>query len=226
MRHIPWLILGALTLGVAPAQAQTSGFYIGAFAGGAFLNSNLVTPSFTQTQTVSATVPVSTPFGTQNVNVTAPFSTTIPAQRLRNQGGQGFIGGLRAGYGQRLNDRIYLGAEVEVTFPQNAQSRLAIMGMSYRARLETEGAIFIRVGYLFSDTSMAYLRGGGAMPRHVARVGRQSVERWTPTPAVGFGFEQRLMPQVSLRADMTYMPALEDNQIGSFRAVLGISYHF
>jgi opacity protein-like surface antigen len=226
MRHTPWLLLGAITLAAAPAQAQDSGFYIGAFAGGAFLNSNLVTPSFTQTQTVSTTVRINTPFGIQNVAVTAPVSTTIPSQRLRNQGGQGFVGGLRMGYGWRLAERFYLGAEGEVSFPQNAQSRLSIMGISYRARLETEGAVFLRAGYTFSNTSMVYLRGGVAIPRQVARVGRQSVERWAPTPAFGLGFEQRVTPRVSLRADMTYMPAMENNQIGSFRAVLGLSYHF
>lgn len=228
MRIARLAVIGGLLLSAAPlaAQAQTSGLYIGVFAGGAFLDSTLVTPSFRQTQTVSTTTRIDTPFGPRDVAITAPVSTVIPSQRLRNQGGQGFVGGLRIGYGQRLGQHFYLGAEAEISFPQNAQSSLSIMGISYRARLETEGAFFLRAGLGLSDDTMVYLRGGVAIPRQVANVGRQTVERWTPTPAIGLGIEQWLNRRFSVRADMTYMPAIENNQIGSFRAVIGLSTHF
>jgi hypothetical protein len=73
---------------------------------------------------------------------------------------------------------------------------------------------------------MVFGRVGIAVPRQVVNLGRRTVERWTPTPAVGLGIEHRFQPRVSARLDVTWFPALVDNQIGSLRGTLGVAYHF
>jgi opacity protein-like surface antigen len=209
-----------------PARAQDTGIYFGAFVGGAALNSTLITPAFTYRTTVETTTQVQTPNGPQDVTVRTPVATRIPSQKLDDQGGSGFIWGLRVGVGVPVAQRFYLGIEGEVTFPQAAEISLSFLNMSYRGRLETEGAIYGRAGWQMTADTLLYVRSGIAVPRQVANIGRSTVERWAPTPAIGIGMEHRFQPRMSVRVDLTWLPALENNQIGSFRGVIGLSYHF
>ncbi len=211
---------------VAMAQPDLGGFYIGTFGGGAFLEADIVTPAVTRTTTVQTTVPVQTPFGVQNRAVSVSVPVTLPSQRLRSQGGSGAIFGGRAGYGVLLDGQYYLGAEVEVTFPQLAEMRLNLFGQTLKGSLDTEFGIHLRAGWTPNGQTLLFLRGGVAVPRQRFEIGTTTVERWAPTPAIGVGMEHLLASGVSGRIDLGYYPALEDNQIGSFRGTLGIGYRF
>ena len=202
----------------APAPAEDfgtplTGLYIGGFAGAAFLNTTLVTPAFNYH-------PPGLP------PMLANYTIPVGPMRFPNQGGSGFVGGFRVGWGMRVFGDGYLGVEGEMSLPQNARTSLTLYGISYRGRLETEGAAFIRVGWMPTPRLMLFSRAGISIPRQVVQVARSTVERWSPTPAVGAGAEYMVTRRVGLRADVTYMPAQQNNQIGSLRATIGLSFHF
>lgn len=214
------------TSAAARAQDRLSGLYIGAFVGGAYLDTTLVTPAITHRQTTEVDISVPTPQGTVLVRRSVPVSVTFPSQRIKDQGGNGVVFGARFGYGTILWDRIYVGAEAEVTFPQMAESSRELFGQTYRGTLNTEAALFVRAGYTLNGQTLFYGRAGVAVPRQRVEVGSTTVERWFPTPAVGVGVEHALTPKIALRMDLTMYPAVEDNQIGSYRGVVGVSYRF
>lgn len=210
MRGTAFTALAAALISAAPTQAATAaveetGFYFGAFIGGAALNSTLVTPAFTYR---------------------GATAIRIPAQRIRDEDGSGFIWGLRGGFMGRVQGWLALGMEGEMTFPQGARLSVDTLGQSFRGRLETEGAGYLRAGWIVTPETMVFGRAGIAVPRQVVQFGRRTVERWTPTPALGLGIEHRFQPRVSARLDVTWFPAVENNQIGSLRGSIGMAYHF
>ena len=87
-----------------------NGFYVSAFAGMAALDST----------------------------VTFPETSTRPASKFVDQGGDGAIFGARAGWGRLVTEHIYIGGEAEVVLPWNVTSRLMALGVEYRARLRSE----------------------------------------------------------------------------------------
>jgi hypothetical protein len=220
MRRLALPALVAALLPGAPVQAQEAraeearppeiGLYFGAFIGGAALNSTLVTPAFTFRDPQGSGSP----------------AVRIPSQRIRDEDGAGFIWGLRGGFLHRINGWLAMGIEGETTFPQAARLSVNALGQSFRGRLETEGTGYLRAGWTLSPETMLFARVGIAVPRQVVNLGRRTVDRWTPTPAVGLGLEHRFQPRMSVRADLTFSPALVDNQIGSLRGTLGVAYHF
>lgn len=216
----------AAVLFSVPAQAQDTGVYFGTFLGGAALSATLITPAFTYRGTTETTTTVQTASGPETMTTRTPFAVRIPSRKLRDQDGPGFIWGLRVGYGVALSERLNMALEGEVTFPQAARLTVSALGMSYRGRLETEGAIYLRAGWQVTPSTLLFVRSGLAVPRQVVNIGRSTVERWTPTPGVGVGVEYRFQPRFSVRADVIYLPAVQNNQIGSLRGVVGVSYHF
>jgi hypothetical protein len=155
-----------------------------------------------------------------------PATVKVPPQRLKDQGGSGAVFGLRAGYGRVLWEEVYLGAEADLTFPQLAESHWEIMGRSVKASLQTEAGFYGRAGWTPNQQTLFFVRAGLAVPRQVVRSGAIKVERWTVTPAVGVGIEHALTRHLSARIDVTFMPSVTDNQIGSIRGTVGVAFRF
>jgi opacity protein-like surface antigen len=222
------LVLAAPCLARAqvPASDQLSGFYIGAFAGYAGLNTTVITPATTVTTIASVPVTVQTPSGPQTTTVTGPARVQVPSQQLKDQGGGGAIFGLRAGYGRLLWRDVYLGAELDVTFPQLATTHLQVLGRSVTGHLETEAGLYARAGWTPNGSTLFFARAGLAIPRQVVRSGTVKSESWTVTPALGLGIEHALTRHIAARIDLVFMPSVGDNQIGSTRGTVGIAYRF
>jgi hypothetical protein len=202
------------------------GLYIGAFGGYASLNATLVTPATSMTTTVPVQATIPTPLGPQTAVYNVPATIQVPSQRLKNQGGSGAIFGVRLGYGRILWDEAYLGAELDVTFPQLAEANLQVLGRPVKAGLWTEGSLYFRAGWTPNRQTLFFIRGGIAVPRQVVQSGAFKAERWSATPAIGVGIEHALTEHLLARADITVMPAVTDNQMGSLRGTIGIAYRF
>lgn len=203
-----------------------SGFYIGAFGGYASLNGTLATPATSITTNVPVRAIIPTPLGPQTVTTTVPATIQVPPQRLKDQGGSGALFGIRLGYGRILWEEFYFGGEADLSFPQLVEANLQVMGRSVTAGLRTEGSFYLRAGWTPNQETLLFVRAGVAVPRQVIQSGAFKAERWSPTPAVGVGIEHALTQHFSVRADITIMPAVTDNQIGSLRGTIGVAYRF
>ena len=194
----------ALMLLLAPAAARAeaddriSGLYINAFFGLAVMDST--------------------------VNI--PAQGSRPAMRFVDQGGDGMIYGLRLGYGRRLEDGLYLGAEIEGLLPIMVTSRLMAAGAEYRARLRQEVGGYLRIGYSLDGRSLLYVRGGLTLPRQVFETGESAQSRSTPAVAVGAGAEVHVSPRAAIRLDATWNLPSGRNDLESYRLSAGVVWRF
>jgi hypothetical protein len=201
----PALALLATLAGPAPALAEPiapalGGFHVGAFLGGVQLRSSLDVPA------------------------RGPF----PATTVTDQGASGLLFGGVAGYGRLLPGGLYLGAEVEIAVPQNVVSRVRVYNQEMRARLTTDGGVFLRGGYSWDGRSLVFARAGVTLPRQAFETvgGREVANRWLATPALGAGAEFLVAPQLALRLDATYTFPGGENPVDSLRGTLGLSWRF
>lgn len=200
----PLLAAALLAAACGQARAEDSrlgGFHLGAFGGAAILDST----------------------------VSFPARGDQPSATFVDQGGDGFVFGLRAGWGTMVEARTYAGLEAEFLLPYNVTSRLMALGVEYRARLRNEFGLYGRIGYAPSRDAMVYFRAGVTLPRQSF----QSVENgapadadWTLVPAFGVGGELHVTQNVALRFDATYSIPSGANRIESWRMTAGILWRF
>lgn len=120
--------------------------------------------------------------------------------------------GIHAGYGW-VQNCTYFGGEVAYTFENTkVNNSLTVTGGTFQQNFKRNGyfGAALRAGYLFTPTTMAYIRlggnwgkwklddnVGGAIP-----AGTGSKNRFSFTP--GFGIETAVHKNVFLRAEYTY----------------------
>ncbi|NMJ42459.1 porin family protein [Roseomonas sp. JC162] len=184
-----------------PDLRPLNGFYAGVFAGAIALDS---TVSFAATD-------------------------TRPAERYVDQGGDGFVVGLRGGWGQLISVHKYLGIEIEGLVPWNVTSRLNANGAEYRARLRSELGIYGRAGWSRDGQDLLFIRAGFTIPKQTY----ESVENhgtgtadWTPVPTIGAGAEIAISRRWAGRVDISYSFPHGDNVLESYRLTFGVSYRF
>jgi hypothetical protein len=184
----------------SPVTPAFGGFYAGAFIGGVQLRSSLDVPA------------------------RGPF----PATSVTDQGASGFLFGGVAGFGRLLPGGLYLGAEFELAVPQNVVSRVRVYNQEMRARLTTDGGVFIRGGYSWDGRGLVFARAGVTLPRQAFETvgGREVGNRWLVTPALGGGAEFLVAPRTALRLDVTYTFPGGENPVDSLRGTLGLTYRF
>lgn len=200
------IVSGALVAvalaGTARAEdSRLAGFHIGAFGGAAILDST----------------------------VTLPAAPGRPSATFVDQGGDGFVFGLRAGWGRMIEDRAHAGIEAEYLVPYNVTSRLMALGAEYRARLRNEAGLYGRIGYAPARDAMVYLRAGVTLPRQSFRSVAQGVSAgadWTLVPAFGLGGEVHVTERLALRLDATYSIPSGENRIESWRMTAGVLWRF
>ena len=132
--------------------------------------------------------------------------------------GKGVEGGVYMGYNAPVGDSMMVGGEVNFNLT-DAKSSLA------QAKAKNNYGIAARVGYLVSDTSMLYVRGGYQRALiNVATLGSKHFDGWQ----LGGGIEAAISDQMSVRAEFVYNRynsglGLHPNQKNMN---IGLAYHF
>lgn len=183
-------------------ESRLPGFYLGGFAGAAVLDST----------------------------VTFPATDTRPAAKFVDQGGDGPIFGLRAGWGTMISQHGYAGAEAEFIVPYNVTSRLQALGAEYRARLRNEVGVYGRLGWSPEGNSLFFMRAGVTVPRQnfesVQGGNNAGNADWTLVPSLGLGAETHLTRNLVARIDATYSWPSGTNVIESYRMTAGLAWRF
>lgn len=181
---------------------RLSGFYLGAFGGMVVLDSTIVFPA----------------------------TETRPAAKFVDQGGDGPIFGVRAGWGTMIGRHTYAGAEAEFIVPYNATSRLMALGAEYRARLRNEIGLYGRLGWSPEGNSLFFMRAGVTVPRQTfesVQGGNDSGGTdWSMVPTIGLGAETHLTRNLVARIDATYSWPSGTNVIESYRMTAGLAWRF
>lgn len=203
-KHVAAMVGASLCLYSITAFAEENrlnGFYVNGFAGIAVLDST----------------------------VEFPETATRPAGKIVDQGGDGPIFGMRAGWGRMATRHLYLGTEAELTLPLNVTSRLMAYGAEYRARLRNEAGVFGRIGWSPEGNSLFFLRAGVTVPRQSfqsVRDGNDPGTNWSVVPTIGLGAETHLTRNVAARIDATYSMPTGVNRIESYRLTAGLVWRF
>lgn len=183
-------------------NAEVDGYYVGLFAGAVVIDST----------------------------VDFPATETRPAGRIVDQGGDGLILGVRAGWGTMLDRTIYAGFEGEIVLPHNVTSRLDAYGAEYRARLRNELGVYGRLGWVTYGHSLIYLRAGVSVPRQnfesVQGGNDAKSADFTLVPTIGGGMEMNFSQRLFGRADITYSWPTGENAIESYRFTAGLGMRF
>ncbi len=196
------LALGLAVATALPASAEEirlNGFYLGVFGGIAVLDSTVVIPA----------------------------TDTRPAAKFVDQGGDGAVVGLRAGWGTMISRHGYAGVEGEFLLPIDVTSRLNAMGVEYRDRLRNEFGLYGRIGWSPERNSLFFLRAGLTIPRQsFDNVPGGTRETTSVAPAIGLGAETHVTRRVAARIDATYSWPTGENRMGSYRMTAGLAWRF
>lgn len=175
----------------APEVNETAaGFYLGVFAGAAVLDST--------------------------VNFAGTTSET--STRVVDQGGDGAIFALRAGWGTLISQHVYLGAELELMLPANVSSRYSVGDVQYSARLENEVGAYARIGWSPNGFGLLFLRAGLGVPL--------SGDDSRVIPVIGAGAEVPIGRRFAGRVDIAYSFPSGRNDIESYRLTAGLVLRF
>ena len=140
-------------------------------------------------------------------------------------------GGVFAGYDYKVSPRFVLGAEAGVQF--GADDRIVRDTGATRLTVDPKRSLDLtaRAGYLMTDNTMLYARGGYTNARvqtsveNAGGIRSASVNRdgWL----VGGGIEHALSDNVSARAEYRYSDLSEgDGKFDRHQALFGIAYRF
>jgi len=146
------------------------------------------------------------PFDGFYVGAEAGYSSSSFESRIAPDvtlGGDGFNGGLVAGYG-KLFDNIYLGGELG-GYLSNSSISGSVAGASYEASIRDQIDVSVMPGYLISPETLVYARLGYAYGRMDGKVdtgaGAANAKWNSDGWVLGAGVWLALTDTVGLRAD-------------------------
>ena len=198
-RLLPAIALAATALPAAAQEVRLNGFYLGVFGGIAVIDST----------------------------VSFPATATRPAVKFVDQGGDGAVAGLRAGWGSMIGRHGYAGIEGDLLLPINVTSRLMAMGVEYRDRLRNEFGVFGRLGWSPEGNSLFFLRAGLTVARQsFENVPGGTRDTWSVAPAIGLGAETHLSRRLVARIDATYSWPTGENRMEAYRMTAGLAWRF
>ena len=202
MRYfISAILIGTTFSGTTLAQdSRLPGFYIGGFGGLAVIDST----------------------------IDLPATDTAPAVKLVDQGGDGFIFGLRGGWGTLLSHSSYAGIEAEGIIPANVRSRMMAMGVEYTADLRGEIGVYGRLGWAPDENSLVFLRVGAVALGQSFSTSRGTGDssEWDIVPAIGVGMETHLTRNLLVRIDFHYTAQAGANAMEVFHMTAGLGWRF
>lgn len=176
LRAIGLLSAGVAFVWASAAQADDTGFYLGAQAG-------YGSAVFDQTRT---TTNGATTWGPQNL------------------GGDGFVGGVFGGYGRAFGS-FYLGGEGSFEVGKIESNFSDSTGYSRSVSLNETINLSVRPGYLITPQTLAYGRVGWARSKFKVSQQQNgdlpSTDEWIDGVVVGLGVEQEVTKTIGLRID-------------------------
>lgn len=142
-----------------------------------------------------------------------------------------FVGGVFAGYDYKITPKVVIGAEAGFSigaddgFVGGSAARQVSVNPKYSIDLTA------RAGYLVTDNTLVYVRGGYSNVRagvrlteaNVTQSGKDNRDAWV----VGGGVERAITPNISARLEYRYSDLSEGH--GSWdrhQVLLGAAYHF
>ena len=142
-----------------------------------------------------------------------------------------FIGGAYGGYDYRIAPRVVIGAEAGINF--TSSDTITRSGSGDLARINPSYAFDLsaRAGYLVTDDTLLYVRGGydnvRARVTHEVRGvtarDRDNFDGWM----VGGGVERAVTDSITLRAEYRYSDLSGgDGRFDRHQGLLGIAYRF
>lgn len=171
-------------------NAPVSGFYAGVFVGAAVLDST----------------------------VDFPASGSSPSGRVVDQGGDGVVFALRAGWGTLISQHVYAGLEAEAFLPVDVESRYSVNGTRYRTQLENEVGAYARLGWSPNGFGLLFLRVGIGIPLGSSET--------SAIPVIGAGAEVPIGQRFAGRVDISYSFPYGDSRIESYRLTAGLVMRF
>lgn len=166
-------------------NAPVSGFYAGVFAGAAVLDST----------------------------VDLPANGSSPGGRVVDQGGDGAVFALRAGWGTLISQHVYAGLEVEAFLPVNVDSRYSVNGTRYSMQLDNEIGAYARLGWSPNGVGLLFLRAGLGFPLGSSEA--------SVVPVIGAGAEVPIGQRFAGRVDISHAFPHGESRIESYRLTAG-----
>lgn len=163
------------------------------------------------------------------------FSSTNATIGARTYDGNGWLGGVQAGYNYEI-DPVVIGVEGDFSFSDVGYSTTS-SGVTSKVKNDYFATAAARLGYAF-DRFLVYAKGGGAWTRDKDSVGGLTGTFYRTGWLFGAGVEYALADHWSVKAEYDYLgfPSISENfahttgpsQV-SLRAQLvkfGFNYHF
>ena len=150
--------------------------------------------------------------------VTFASDANRPGTKVVDQGGDGAIFALRAGWGMRISQHVYVGLELEGMLPANVNSRYDANGERYRRRVQKEIGTYGRIGWSPDGHSLLFLRGGIAVPL--------TADDQTAIAVVGAGAEVPIGRRFAGRVDINYAFPYTQSRIETYRLTAGLVLRF
>lgn len=141
------------------------------------------------------------------------------------------IGGIFAGYDYKVTPKIVIGAEAGFDLGVSDSFTGGTAASAVRVNPKYAIDLTARAGYLVTDNTLVYVRGGYSNVRAGVRLteanatsyGKDNRDAWV----IGGGVERAITPNVSARLEYRYADLGEGN--GSWdrhQVLLGAAYHF
>jgi outer membrane immunogenic protein len=142
-------------------------------------------------------------------------------------GGQGFEGGIFAGYNHRAGANTVIGIEGQLSY-SDADNDTVLGGDAFSTGARESYGVTAKAGYVLGDSTLAYVHGGWTQTKFKTRdvFGSDStrLDGWK----VGAGVETFVAQNVSLRAEYAYTDYQNKDGIepknSSFQ--VGLGFHF
>lgn len=139
-------------------------------------------------------------------------------------------GGVFVGYDYRLTPKVVAGVEAGISLSDSDELVSTVAGRTVSIDAERSIDLSARLGYLVTDSTLVYARGGysnvraeTALTSAGSRSDKSNLDGWL----VGAGVERALSQRISTRFEYRYTDLGEGNgKFDRHQLLLGVSYRF